>query len=864
MLKNYNIGGFSSSPLSSIMPRKPLLQQSLIDTFSQPNQQLFGAESMPDYSQNFLDWSSPISNQIQFQAGLATQNSSNPLIAINGQNMINGSVSQMNTDFTNSTTPAPSIDYLGAGFKAMNTLGDKIGGRAGQVISDLGSLGSFIKMARDAKKGLKDGLNATKMSKAGSVGAAIGAASDLLGSFLPQKSEYDGPKGDITQTADQVYDGISDAAMAFGPVGMLVGGIMKGGSLLGKGLNAIGGGTDGMTTTDAILGSSFLNITPIGLINGFGGSKANTITKDTTALETVGSSYTGSMSTIDDALSKSGKKYGLFSQRAKNKANELIADARGQQFIMSNIADEANKRFAIQNAMSAINSNRYGLKLQGGYNQSSVRLGKSGLKIENIDKAKSLLDKYNKQQTNQLQEGGTLDPFEHYLQSLPENQRNSSDFRVKDYWIFNRKPKDFKEACKKGMFTLHDDGWHANTIAWNPETGEGEFMKSPQHSSIQKELDWYYSDAGAEFREDYELVKSSPYWKYVKRKKKEIPSHKEGGTFIELSIKKTSIKLTEPILESQDEQVITDSSANPINEFKEGGIIEDSTIKETFIELINPEDDIEEISTESMNSIEDTSIELINPMSIPEFQNGGQIIKSRTLAELIDYAKKANPRFIQRMSEPLKYVEWDDENGHHFGTHELGYTEIDGKYFIYPKIQETSNGDLIRYPSDKWKEAVDNAYKNKNGLFFNTEEEAKLFTESGENPDGTFYGYKLGWPEFFKQSLINKHQNGGSINVIPDGALHARKHNMDMQGITKKGIPVVSETETGKVEQHAEIEKEELIMRLEVTQKLEELEKKFYSEEATKEEKDQYALDAGKLLVKEILYNTQDNTNKLL
>jgi hypothetical protein len=45
---------------------------------------------------------------------------------------------------------------------------------------------------------------------------------------------------------DSVYNGISDAAMSFGPVGMLVGGIMKGGALLGKGVNALGGGTDGM------------------------------------------------------------------------------------------------------------------------------------------------------------------------------------------------------------------------------------------------------------------------------------------------------------------------------------------------------------------------------------------------------------------------------------------------------------------------------------------------------------------------------------------------------------------------------------------------------------------------------------------
>lgn len=51
---------------------------------------------------------------------------------------------------------------------------------------------------------------------------------------------------------------------------------------------------------------------------------------------------------------------------------------------------------------------------------------------------------------------------------------------------------------------------------------------------------------------------------------------------------------------------------------------------------------------------------------------------------------------------------------------------------------------------------------------------------------------------------------------------------------------------------------------LEVTQKLEELQEKFYNEETTKKEKDELALEAGKLLAYEILHNTQDNTNNLL
>lgn len=569
---------------------------------------------MPDYAQELKNKMQPSMDQMKLQVGLATQDSSDPLTALKGKEMVSEVVNRSNTS---------------------------------QIIPSQGNTTSFSDKFSNSTFGKNFG--------AWSVGLDI--ANTAFTGLFGEKGEYSGEKGDVTRTIDSTYDSIQNLAGNFGPIGQVVSLGMGANKLLGNVANKLGAGTDGMTTTDAILGSSFLQLTPIGLINGFGGSKANTITKDTQAFETVGSSYTGSNKAVNEALMKSGKKYGLFSQGAKNRANEEIEEARRQQYAISNISDEATERFAIRNSMSAINGNRRALTMQRGYDQASIRVGKSGLKINTIERAKSILSKYKEQQTNQLQQGGPIDPFDQYLESLPENQRDSTNFRVKDYWIFNGKPKDFKEARRRGMFTQEKDGWHASTIAWNPETGEGEFMKSPDHPSIQQEMDWYNSDDGAGFRNDYELVKSSPYWKYVKRQRKEVPSHKDGGTFIE-------------------------------------------------------------ISTE-------TSIELIDPTSIPEFQNGG------------------------------------------------------------------------------------------------------------------------------------------SINVIPDGALHARKHNMDLDGITRKGIPVVSEKD-GEIEQQAEIEKEEIIFRLEVTQKLEELEKKFYSDESTQEEKDECALEAGKLLVNEILYNTQDNTNNLL
>lgn len=126
-------------------------------------------------------------------------------------------------------------------------------------------------MLNEVSTAAKAGAEGLGKVKGGGIAAIGGAVADLASSFLPEKTEYAGAKGGITQTMDTGYDGISDAAMSFGPIGMMVGGIMKGGKLLGGVMNSVGGGTDGMTTTDAILGSSFLNLTPIGLINGFGG-----------------------------------------------------------------------------------------------------------------------------------------------------------------------------------------------------------------------------------------------------------------------------------------------------------------------------------------------------------------------------------------------------------------------------------------------------------------------------------------------------------------------------------------------------------------------------------------------------------------
>lgn len=115
-----------------------------------------------------------------------------------------------------------------------------------------------------------------------------------------------------------------------------------------------------------------------------------------------------------------------------------------------------------------------------------------------------------------------------------------------------------------------------------------------------------------------------------------------------------------------------------------------------------------------------------------------------------------------------------------------------------------------------------------------------------------------------KESEIQSFHNGGiigiDVNVIGEGKYHAHKNHLnevseEFEDLTKKGIPVVTLEEGGELSQLAEIEKKEIIFRLEVTTKLEEL----YEDGS-----DEAAIEAGKLLAIEICENTQDNSGEVL
>lgn len=274
--------------------------------------------------------------------------------------------------------------------------------------------------------------------------------------------------------------------------------------------------------------------------------------------------------------------------------------------------------------------------------------------------------------------------------------------------------------------------------------------------------------------------------------------------------------------------------------YKQGG-----SIKQSIIESVSPED-IPEFKNGGQIT-QYTEIIAISPEEVPEFKDGGSIkiykppyqkwlktVPQDRLSPLYDLEKafeilpfdmlenwrKATPEQLQKGEFHLQSI----------------YEMPDGNYEFLKLGTEKDNPE-VHFETDTY-------YDGSNGL----KETHNLVFDKDRN-------------RYYYKKKQEKFQEGGSINVIPEGALHARKHNMDMEGITKKGIPVISEGKDGEIEQQAEIEREEIIIRLEVTKKLEELEKEFYDKDSSQQKKDELALEAGQLLVQEILYNTQDNAN---
>ena len=273
---------------------------------------------------------------------------------------------------------------------------------------------------------VKPGGGLFSKANIGNTMSKAGGYADMIGSFIPKKEQ-----SALTTGLNQGYDAAANMISNVPGVGTIVGGAMKIGGMLSDGLTALGVGTDQMTTTDKILDSKFMKLTPMGLVNAFGAKKADTIYKDNETWEQQGSAYGGSMAKVDNALTKSGKKYGAFSGKARRKANAQIAEAKRQQNLVSDINQEAQDAFAASN-YSGIGL-RNELALSGGYRNMAV--GRNGMKILDAESqwAREVLNKAR--EVNKLQKGGkvnvipdgALHAHKHHLEDIsPEYEQVTS------------------------------------------------------------------------------------------------------------------------------------------------------------------------------------------------------------------------------------------------------------------------------------------------------------------------------------------------------------------------------------------------------------------------------------------------------
>lgn len=282
---------------------------------------------------------------------------------------------------------------------------------------------------------VKPGGGLFSKANIGNTMSKAGGYADMIGSFIPKKEQ-----SALTTGLNQGYNAAANMISSVPGVGTIVGGAMKIGGMLSDGLTALGVGTDQMTTTDKILDSKFMKLTPMGLVNAFGAKKADTIYKDNETWEQQGSAYGGSMAKVDDALTKSGKKYGAFSGKARRKANAQIAEAKRQQNLVSDINQEAQDAFAASN-YSGIGL-RNELALSGGYRNMAV--GRNGMKIldaesqwarEVLTKAKIRPKEKLEEQPPKFAEGGkvnvipdgALHAHKHHLEDIsPEYEQVTS------------------------------------------------------------------------------------------------------------------------------------------------------------------------------------------------------------------------------------------------------------------------------------------------------------------------------------------------------------------------------------------------------------------------------------------------------
>ena len=249
--------------------------------------------------------------------------------------------------------------------------------------------------------------------------------------------------------------------------------------------------------------------------------------------------------------------------------------------------------------------------------------------------------------------------------------------------------------------------------------------------------------------------------------------------------------------------------------------------------------DLNDIRSNQMNSINNNQYQTEISGGY-DLSNSGRMLVAKEGAKLFDSYKsiKEYTKRIKSAKQGSKLVKEEPKVEEPIIDKELE------RYYDDPLFSTKSKYNDDFHQGGSWSEDGKTFTPSEFSLFNFTQEQiaealSKEFPEASLNITDEVRAFKEGGKV-----------NSKDMNVIPEGALHARLNHMDNEDFTKKGIPVVAK-DGDKLEQTAEIERNEIIFNLSVTNKLEEL---------MRDGSAKAALEAGKLLVEEILHNTIDNT----
>lgn len=100
-------------------------------------------------------------------------------------------------------------------------------------------------------------------------------------------------------------------------------------------------------------------------------------------------------------------------------------------------------------------------------------------------------------------------PFEKWYETIPKEINDTTNYNLR--LAYDKLPIKDLEAWRTGTAHLPS--------VLELDNGDYQFLKSKNHNTFNKEIEWYNSKDASKFRENYELDMSSEYPKYVRKNK---------------------------------------------------------------------------------------------------------------------------------------------------------------------------------------------------------------------------------------------------------------------------------------------------------------------------------------------------------